>query len=355
MARCVWPFALGLGLLALAGCGLNEPRPQRPAWRTQAENACLAEKLVQATAYTQPAREIDGPGICGMTHPFKVSALLDGQVALRPQQTMDCSLTAAINGWINEVVQPIAQQRFGQAVVEVDSMGSYGCRPINHRSGASLSEHAFGNAIDIGGFRLADGREISVVRGWTRGDPQEQAFLREVHAGACNQFTTVLGPGSDALHYNHIHVDLAHHGNTSAGPRRICKPTPAPQLLPAPGPRQDDLPDPPMIDEDIDIARAPGASPVLAMQRAAPTLAAPPPYGSALPLPSSQPPFAQQAQRLAPMSPPQTLRVPPPLALAPVAAPPARAKRPATLRSDGVFVPEGDTADFDVTSSIRKK
>src|SRR6185312_5187225 len=81
------------------------------------------------------------------------------------------------------------------------------------------SEHAFGNALDIAAFTLADGRRISVQDGW-RGGPEEQGFLRDVQAAACDQFSTVLAPGSNVYHYNHIHVDLR---RRRAG-RGICKP-----------------------------------------------------------------------------------------------------------------------------------
>ena len=99
-------------------------------------------------------------------------------------------------------------------------MGSYSCRGMNGQANARISEHAFGNAIDIGGFRLADGRRITVVHDWTRGDEQTQAFLRDVHAGACKTFTTVLGPGANVFHYNHIHVDLAMHGGCATSPNQ---------------------------------------------------------------------------------------------------------------------------------------
>ena len=85
-----------------------------------------------------------------------------------------------------------------------------------------LSEHSFGNALDVMGFVLTDGREISVMKGWRGRDPAEQEFLREAFVGACRYFTTVLGPGSDAFHYDHFHIDLARHD--PKGQRRICKP-----------------------------------------------------------------------------------------------------------------------------------
>jgi hypothetical protein len=140
----------------------------------------------------------------------------------------------ALEAWIDQSVQPIAQARFGEPVASLEVFGAYSCRSVDNIAGAQLSEHAFGNAIDVSGFRLADGRDIVIVRDWKRTDTQESAFLHEAHAGACQHFTTVLGPGADVFHYNHFHLDLAMHGATNTGPRRYCKPSPAPNLLPPP-------------------------------------------------------------------------------------------------------------------------
>jgi hypothetical protein len=254
MARCVSPLLLGAcALLSLSGCGVFE-HAERPAWRTQAENACLARHLVQPSAFVTPAREIDGPGICGLTHPFKVSALANGTVSVEGPVTIDCSMVPALEDWLAEVVQPAAQARFGQPVVGLTAFGAYSCRSVDNIAGAQLSEHAFGNAIDISGFKLADGRAIVIVQDWKKTDSQESAFLHEAHAGACQHFTTVLGPGADVFHYNHFHLDLAMHGATNTGPRRYCKPAPSPNLMPAPPPL-DGLPPAPEIDEPQDVAR----------------------------------------------------------------------------------------------------
>ena len=86
-------------------------------------------------------------------------------------------MVAELDAWLADVVQPAAQARFGQQVAQINSMGSYACRGMNNQRGAQLSEHSFGNALDIGGFVLADGREITLVRDWTRGDEQTRAFL----------------------------------------------------------------------------------------------------------------------------------------------------------------------------------
>ncbi|HXW19440.1 MAG TPA: extensin family protein [Roseiarcus sp.] len=254
MARRVLPWLLGLcGPLSLAGCGFFE-HAERPAWRDQAEEACLASRAVQPSAYIEPMPEIDGPGICGLRHPFKVSAIAGGAVSVETPVTIDCSMIPALEAWLADIVEPRAEARFGQAVVGLTAFGAYSCRSIDNIGGAQLSEHAFGNAIDISGFKLADGRVISIVKEWRRTDGQESAFLHEVHAGACQHFTTVLGPGADAFHYNHFHLDLAMHGATDTGARRYCKPTPSPDLLPPAGPT-DGLPPAPDIDEPQDVAR----------------------------------------------------------------------------------------------------
>ncbi len=257
MARCVWPLSAIALLAFLAGCSRYDHQ-ERPAWRNQAEEACLAQHLVEPSDYLQPSHAIDGPGICGLNHPFKVYALAGGTVRLKSASILACSMIPMLDAWIKDVVQPDAQARFGEPVAQINTMGTYSCRGINNLGGAQLSEHSFANAIDVGGFVLASGRELNVMRGWKSPDDQESAFLHDAHGGACSYFTTVLGPGANIFHYNHVHMDLAMHGNTSRGPRRYCKP--APENQPEP-PRRDNLPDPPMIEEEQDMASAPIPAP----------------------------------------------------------------------------------------------
>ena len=254
MARCVRPLIVAsAAALILAGCGFFG-RPERPAWRAQAENACFARNLVKLSEYIVPSHEIDGPGICGMTRPLKVSALDDGKVGVDKTLTIDCPMIPALEAWLRDIVQPDAQARFGQRVATVNVFGAYSCRSIDNEPGARLSEHAFGNAVDVAGFTLADGRTVKYVSDWKSAGTQEAAFLHEAHAGACQYFTTALGPGADVFHYNHIHLDLANHGSTNTGPRHICRPTPEPTLLPPPA-APDGLPPAPDIEEPLDIAR----------------------------------------------------------------------------------------------------
>ncbi|WP_244470312.1 extensin family protein [Microvirga vignae] len=193
---------------------------QREPWRAQAEEACLSQRLVQPSAYVAMSSKIDGPGVCGMDYPFKVAAFNNGEIGLKSKVTLACPIIPRIDTWLDEIVKPAAVMYFGVPVVDLKA-GSYSCRPRNNRRGAKLSEHSFGNALDIMAFVLADGREITVMKGW-KGNPAEQDFLREAFVGACRYFTTVLGPGADAFHYDHLHIDLARHD--PRGERRICKP-----------------------------------------------------------------------------------------------------------------------------------
>ena len=96
---------------------------------------------------------------------------------------------------------------FGAQVTEIKQIGSYSCREMVGAGTSSMSEHAFGDALDIAGFTLADGRKITVKDGW-HGTPEEQGFLHDVQLYACETFTTVLAPGYNVYHYDHIHVDL---------------------------------------------------------------------------------------------------------------------------------------------------
>ena len=212
-------FTLSLVGLGLTGCGLFRFE-QREPWRAQAEEACLSQRLVQPSAYMAMSSKIEGPGACGMDHPFKISAFNNGAVGLKSKVTLACPIVPRIDTWLDEIVKPAALMYFGVPLLDLKA-GSYSCRPRNNQRGAKLSEHSFGNALDVMAFVLADGREVSVVKGW-KGDPAEQEFLREAFVGACRYFTTVLGPGSDAFHYDHLHIDLARHD--PRGERRICKP-----------------------------------------------------------------------------------------------------------------------------------
>ena len=130
-----------------------------------------------------------------------------------------CPVAAALALWERDVVQPAARTRLGSRVVRIDHAGSYSCRRIYGQAEGRFSEHATADAVDILGFRLADGRTISLLRDW-RGASAEAAFLRDVRDGGCNLFATVLSPDYNRAHADHFHLDQADRG--SAG-WRLCR------------------------------------------------------------------------------------------------------------------------------------
>jgi hypothetical protein len=129
--------------------------------------------------------------------------------AVTPAATLACPMVSALDRWVSDGVQPAALHWFGSQVTEIRQIGSYSCREMVGSGTSSMSEHAFGDALDVAGFTLADGRKITVKDGW-HGTPEEQGFLHDVQLYACQTFTTVLAPGYNVYHYDHIHVDLMH-------------------------------------------------------------------------------------------------------------------------------------------------
>jgi hypothetical protein len=127
-----------------------------------------------------------------------------------------CEAAAALALWLQYDLQEVAQEILGQRVVAVQSFGTYSCRNIvgNWLRRGWRSQHATANAVDIGGFTLANGRQISVRRDW-RGEGPEARFLRAAHGRACRYFRVVLGPEFNTAHHDHFHFDR--------GPLMRCK------------------------------------------------------------------------------------------------------------------------------------
>jgi len=161
---------------------------------------------------------VDGKGACGIKNAWKVTAV--GDVAFSTPARIRCQMVGATNRWLSKVVQPAARSAFGERVVKLRIAASYACRGRDNRRGAKISEHAFGNALDVSAFTLASGRVVEVESGWN-GGAKESSFLKQVHGKACGTFTTVLGPKANAAHRNHFHFDLGKHGRSGKG--KYCR------------------------------------------------------------------------------------------------------------------------------------
>src|SRR5262249_32814656 len=153
----------------------GQPYPERPAYGAAPETVPAQPPASIETVPLGPSRDA-GPG---------------SQVAVAPAATLACPLVSALDQWMATGVQPAARRWFGQPVAEIKQTSASPCRSMNNQRGAPISEHAFGNALDVAAFTLADGRKITVRDGW-HGTPEERAFLHDAHATACRMFATVL-------------------------------------------------------------------------------------------------------------------------------------------------------------------
>ncbi len=141
---------------------------------------------------------------CGIAEPVRLRSV-DG-IPLTTPATINCDAARALQTWVREGLVP-AIGRTGGGVANLRVVASYACRTRNSQTGARLSEHARGNAIDIAGIGLANGSELTVLNHWNT--QREGRILREAHRTACGPFGTVLGPNSDRFHRDHFHFDVA--------------------------------------------------------------------------------------------------------------------------------------------------
>jgi len=200
--RHLFPIiALALIGDVLAGCFGGPPTVVSSA-------QCLAALDSHAIPYRQVT--LDPPDArCRVDGAIKVTHI---DIALNQPATMSCALAARIDEFERGAIQQIATRDLGKYVSRIEHLGAYSCRRSTGLRDR-LSEHAYGLAIDISGFRLSDGTEISVERDWWPPGPKRD-FLHDLASSACGYFSVVLTPSSDRDHFNHMHFDI--------GPERLC-------------------------------------------------------------------------------------------------------------------------------------
>ncbi|MFC6583721.1 extensin family protein [Sulfitobacter aestuariivivens] len=155
---------------------------------------------------------------CGIADPVIVSSIVPG-VDVTPAAELRCETAAALGQWVADVVVPAARQMPERGVLSgIDQGSGYICRRRNNAADGKLSEHSFGNAIDIMAFRFSQGDPVRVEPREREGTMAE-AFQRTVRAGSCLYFSTVLGPGTDAAHADHLHLDIKERN----GGFRLCQ------------------------------------------------------------------------------------------------------------------------------------
>jgi hypothetical protein len=190
---------------------------ESPNWLTRYKLGRLADDPASCLAALEraelryillPDRDT-APG-CGLRNAVRIEAT---SAAVEPFP-LSCRSAISLALWERHFVQPASVRHFGTPVARVEHFGSYACRNVYGRKDDRRSQHASADAFDVSGFVLADGRRIRILTDWP-GDDVEARFLRDVHDGACRVFDAVLGPGYNAAHRDHLHVDR--------GPFRMCR------------------------------------------------------------------------------------------------------------------------------------
>lgn len=214
--------------------GEGKPSPDEP--NKPAEAAPPPEKqlsacriaLTQEIAIAPSIPDIHGPGGCGGEDLVRLEAIVlpdKRKVAVKPAAILRCTMASAVADWVRTDMVPLAAS-LGSTITDLDNFDSFECRGRNRVAGAALSEHGKANALDVRSLKLANGQSLGLTDRTLSRDVRE----RVLHS-ACSRFSTVLGPGSDWYHEDHIHLDLAQRRNDY----RICQWNvwdPLPQVAP---------------------------------------------------------------------------------------------------------------------------
>ncbi len=187
-------YALLLCALALSACGQGL---FGSANSLSSKGSVCGSNQLQGRSIS----EIEAPKRAyGIKHPVEITGVAG--VHLSQPATLNCATALTLATYVADVAKPVIGNT-GGGLSELEVAASYVYRTRNNQSGARMSEHALGNAIDISAFVLADGKQFVVEEDWGL------AVMKELHGDACGTFGTVLGPDSDRFHYNHFHFDTA--------------------------------------------------------------------------------------------------------------------------------------------------
>jgi hypothetical protein len=191
----------------------EEPKPAKPLADPRSANiaedkmpdkeiACRKRLNVLGVAFEDRKAKRDPDAGCSLPYPLAVKSL-GATIELAPEAMLDCQMVEALARFTKDIASPAAKAQLGSELKSVTQASAYVCRP--RHNGQKMSEHAFGNALDISSFTLKNAMVVEIGAA----TPEKQAkFLDVVRKSACGPFKTVLGPGSDADHARHFHLDL---------------------------------------------------------------------------------------------------------------------------------------------------
>ncbi len=174
------------------------------------ELSACRQALTENIAIAPSIPPIKGPGGCGGEDLVRLEVIVlspTQRVTLKPAAILRCTMAAAVADWVRTDMVPLAAG-LGTTISELDNFDSFECRGRNRVKGAKLSEHGLANALDVRGMTFANGTTLSLTDRTVSRETREKVL-----ASVCTRFTTVLGPGSDWYHEDHIHLDLAQRRN----------------------------------------------------------------------------------------------------------------------------------------------
>ncbi|URQ76391.1 MAG: extensin family protein [Candidatus Ochrobactrum gambitense] len=199
----------------------KQPEPAKPAPDERVyQVACPA--LISGEVEGKLLSPIEDGAQCGVHSPLSLTAIgKDEPLKLANPVTTNCAMAVTLAQWSNDV-KNAAQDIYGKdiKITQIGTGSDYQCRKVNGASTGRVSEHAFGNALDIMSFTFSDGSKTELESGWNGAD-KEKAFWRAVHGASCKLFMTVIGPDGDAAHHTNMHLDQGCHGKTCTA--RICQ------------------------------------------------------------------------------------------------------------------------------------
>ncbi|MGO4669599.1 extensin-like domain-containing protein [Bosea sp. 2RAB26] len=198
---------------------LPPPRPSRLA--PQADSTANGNSLEQRVpavpstcirafeesgGFVLPSQNGASTGECAIEDPvtFQRLTMPDGsRIELDSAITVRCSLALEVLAWIRDDLAALARQENAR-LAKLTGVGGYACRSRNADTGAPISEHASGNALDVGGLLMQDGRAVA----FAGQEPLSRSMRDAVQKSVCQRFATVLGPGADSSHKDHLHLDM---------------------------------------------------------------------------------------------------------------------------------------------------
>jgi hypothetical protein len=205
----------------------SQNRDQKQGSRTddsaRDEEACLARLRAAEVQFDIPLMPVATKSSCAIEVPVRLKSLTSQtrtvtEIHLAQEPIVSCQFAERLTAWLGHLVAPLIAGRMSTDLRAVRTGPGYECRNRNGAADGKLSAHAVGKAIDISAFQVSSGKLIPIK---PDGDKEMRDVVDSIRTAACGWFTTVLGPGSDAAHADHLHVDIAMHGTSDR--YRICQ------------------------------------------------------------------------------------------------------------------------------------